>query len=172
MRAVSTNVARFVACVFVCLFGTRVSHVETTVLCSKAQLTRVLNALILTDLRVLPRDAVYVSSRVRLSVCPSVCLSQAGIVSKRLDESRWFLAWKFFPPISLWYKEMWVSPKITVLPCGTLSQTLDLENFATASRSRCQQHSSSSSTVEFVDDTYSTIDESWLFSTSRSIVTL
>ena len=73
---------------------------------------------------------------------------------------------------TLWYKEMWVSPKITVLPRGTLSQTLDLENFATASRSRCQQHSSSSSTVEFVDDTYTTIDESWLFSTSRSIVTL
>jgi len=51
-----------------------------------------------------------------------------------------------------------------------------LENFATESRSRCQQHSSSSSssssTVEFVDDTYTTIDESWLFTTSRSTVTL
>jgi len=72
MRAVSTNVARFVACVFVCLFGTRVSHVETTVLCSKAQLTRVLNALILTEHRVLPRDAVY-AVVARPSVRPSVC---------------------------------------------------------------------------------------------------
>jgi len=49
-----------------------------------------------------------------------------------------------------------------------LSQTLDLENFSTASRSRCQRNSSSS-TVEFVDDTYTTIDkESWLSTTSRS----
>jgi len=47
---------------------------------------------------------------------------------------------------------------------GTLSKTPDIENFATASRSSCQQHSSSSSTVEFVDDTYTTIDESYLFS--------
>ena len=36
-------------------------------------------------------------------------------------------------------KEIWVSSKISVLPSGTLSQTLDLENFATASRLRCQQ---------------------------------
>jgi len=40
--------------------------------------------------------------------------------------------------------------KITVLPSGTLPQTLDLENFATASRC-CQQNSS---TVELVDRTY------------------
>jgi len=60
-----------------------------------------------------------------------------------------------------------------VYPSGTLSKTPDLENFATASQSRCQQHSlSSSSTVEFVDDTY--IDELWLFTTSlcRLTVTL
>jgi len=58
--------------------------------------------------------------------------------------------------------------KIGVLLSGTLSQTPDLENFATASRSSCQQHSSSSSTVQLVDDTYTTVDESWLFTTSRS----
>ena len=34
---------------------------------------------------------------------------------------------------TLCYKEIWVSPKIRVRPSGTLSQTLDLENFATAS---------------------------------------
>ena len=32
--------------------------------------------------------------------------------------------------------------------------------------------SSSSTTVEFVDDTYTTVDESWLFTTSRSSVNL
>jgi len=41
--------------------------------------------------------------------------------------------------------------KIRVLPSGTLPQTLHLENFATASRSCCQQNSS---TVELVDHTY------------------
>jgi len=44
--------------------------------------------------------------------------------------------------------------------------------FATASRSGCQQNSSSSSTVELVDDTYTTVDESWLLTTSRLTVTL
>jgi len=50
------------------------------------------------------------------------------------------------------FKEIWLFPKIMVLPSGTSSQTPDLENFAMASRLRCQQNSSSS-TVEFVDDT-------------------
>jgi len=76
---------------------------------------------------------------------------------------------------SLWYKKTWVSPKIWTLPSGTYPnskiQTPDSENFATTSRLRCQQNSSSSSTVELVDDTYTTIDESWLFTTSRSTVT-
>ena len=47
----------------------------------------------------------------------------------------------FFSIFHLCCKESWVgpSPNITVLPSGTLSRTLDLENFATASRSRCQQ---------------------------------
>jgi len=31
------------------------------------------------------------------SVCPSVRPSQAGIVSKRLDESSWVLAWRLLP---------------------------------------------------------------------------
>jgi len=44
-----------------------------------------------------------------------------------------------------------VPTKILVLPSGALSQTLDLENVATASLSCCQKHSS---TVELVDDTY------------------
>jgi len=62
--------------------------------------------------------------------------------------------------------------KLGYFPLGLLSQTPDLENFATASQSRCQQNSSSSSSkVEFVDDTYTTVDESWLFTTSRPTVT-
>jgi len=75
---------------------------------------------------------------------------------------------------TLYYKKIWVSPKIRVLPSGTLFQTPYLENFATASRSRCQLNSSSSSssTVELVDATYATTDESWLFTTSRSTVTI
>ena len=40
----------------------------------------------------------------------------------------------FFWPVLHCYKEIWVTPKIRVLPSGTLSHTLDLENFATASR--------------------------------------
>jgi len=57
--------------------------------------------------------AVYV-----VVVCPSVCLSvrppQAGIISKRLDESSWFLARMLFFHLypTLHYKEIWVSPKI------------------------------------------------------------
>jgi len=65
------------------------------------------------------------------SVRPSIRLSQAGIVQKRLDESSWVLAWKLnstYP--TLCYKEIWVSTKIRILLSGTLSQTQDLENFA------------------------------------------
>ena len=86
----------------------------------------------------------------RPPVCPSVRPSRAGIVSKRRDESGWFWHGGFLPPIPHCYKEIWVSPKIRVLPSRTLSQIPDVENFATASRSRRQQNSSSSSsTVEF-----------------------
>jgi len=48
-------------------------------------------------------------------------------------------------------KEIRVPPKIRVLPSGTLSQTLDIENFASASRSCRQQNSW---TVELVKHTY------------------
>jgi len=114
------------------------------------------------------------SSCVRPSVCPSVTSRYYIETTGRVDESREYLARRLPSTYStLRYKEIWVSPKIRVLPSVTLSQTPDLENFATASRSRCQQHSSSSSsTVEPVDDTYTTIDESWLFTTSRSAVSV
>jgi len=66
------------------------------------------------------------------SYCPvSVCvchMSQAGVLSKRLNESGWFLAWQLpptYPPLC--YKEIRVPSTIRVLPSGTLFQTLDLE---------------------------------------------
>ena len=80
------------------------------------------------------------SSCARLSVRPSFCPSQAGIVSKRLDESSRVSTRRLpstFP--TLCYEEIWVSPKIRVLPSRTVSQTPDLENFAMSSRPRCQQ---------------------------------
>jgi len=59
-----------------------------------------------------------------LSCVPeSVCLSQADVVSKRLDESSWFLAWRL-PSIypTLCCPKISVSPKI---------KNLSLWNFAT-----------------------------------------
>ena len=109
-----------------------------------------------------PRDAMLA----RYILRPCVCLSDTyrrSIEKKRLNELSWVSAWKL---PTLCYKE------ILALPCGTSSQTPGLENLATASRSRCQRSSSSSSTVELVDDTYMTIDESWLFSTSRTNVSV
>ena len=78
----------------------------------------------------LTRDAMLarylLSWCVRLSVRPS----QAGIVSKRLDESSWFMVWRLpstYP--TLCYKEMSVSSKITVLPCGTFLPNSGLGKF-------------------------------------------
>ena len=73
-----------------------------------------------------PRDAML--ARVlatALSVC--LCLSQVGVLSKRLNESSWFLARELpsnYPTPCC--KE---SSKIRVLPSGTLLQSLYLENF-------------------------------------------
>ena len=110
----------------------------------------------------LPRDAVL--ARYMLSSCvrPSVRPSYAGIVSKRLDESSCFFAMEasFHLSHTVFYRNMGIS-KIRYFSLGLCSQTQHLENFATASRSRYQRNSlSPSSTVEFVDDTYRTIDES------------
>jgi len=47
-----------------------------------------------------------------LSVCPFVriCLSQVGVLSKRVDESSWFLAWRLLSTSpTLRYKEIQVS---------------------------------------------------------------
>jgi len=88
------------------------------------------------------------------AVCMSVRLSQAGTVSKLLDKSSWvFLQGGLLPPIPhCVVRKVWYLQNLG-LTSGN-SQTPDLEIFATASRSRCQQNSSS--TVELVDDTYTT----------------
>jgi len=70
-----------------------------------------------------------------LSVCLSVYLSQVGVLSKQLNESDWFLARKLqstYP--TLCCKKIRVPLKMRVLSSGSLTQTPDLENFATAYR--------------------------------------
>ena len=53
-----------------------------------------------------------------------------------MDGSDCFVAREFLSTHpTLYFKEIRVSPKLMVLPSGTLTQTLDLENFATAYRS-------------------------------------
>jgi len=69
-----------------------------------------------------------------VSVFVCLCLSQVRVLSKRLNESGWFLAHELLSTYpTQCYKEIQVSSKITVLLTGTLLQTLD--NFATAYRS-------------------------------------
>ena len=112
------------------------------------------------------------SSFIRLSVRLSVTSRYCNKTTGRIELL--FLAWRLPSTYSRLWGNLGVSPDIRVLRFGTLSQTFDLENFATASRSHCQQNSSSSSssTVELVDNTYTTVDESWVDTTSRSAVAL
>ena len=63
---------------------------------------------------------------------PYVCVYVVSVTSrcsiKWLSRLSCFMAWR------LRYKEIWLTPKIRVIPLGILSQTLDSENFAMASR--------------------------------------
>ena len=104
--------------------------------------------------------------------CVSVCLS---ITSQYCIETtgqieRVFVMRGFLPPVPHCYNEIWVSPKIKVLPSGTLYRTSDLENFGAPSRLHCPQ-------TVVVDGRvcwrhlYNNC-ESWLFTTSPSAVTL
>ena len=52
-------------------------------------------------------------------------------LDKQTDGQSWFLVWEL---PELYYKQIRILPEIRLLPSGTLSQTVDLENFATASR--------------------------------------
>jgi len=62
-------------------------------------------------------------------VCPSVTRRYCVETAARLEL---IFCIDFPRPILRCFREIRVSPKIWVLPTGTLSQTLDLENFATA----------------------------------------
>ena len=86
----------------------------------------------------------YASAVLAMGLCLSVCLSvrvrvrlsQVGVLSKRMNESGWFLARELHSTYpTLCYKEIHVPSKIRVPPSGILLQTLDLENFATSYRS-------------------------------------
>jgi len=58
----------------------------------------------------------------------ALCLSQVGVLLKRLNECGWFLACELLSTYpTLCFKEIQVPSKIRVLPSGTLLQTLNLE---------------------------------------------
>jgi len=107
-----------------------------------------------------------------LSVRPSVCHKP---VLYRNDWTNRVVFWHggFHPLISHCVIRKFRYLQNRLLPSVTLSQASYFIDFATASRPRCQQNSSSS-TVKLVADTYTTADkhESWPFTTSRSTVTL
>ena len=65
---------------------------------------------------------------VGIRVCLCLSVTSRGILSKRMNESSWFLALEL-PSTrpTLCSKKIRVYPKIRVLPSGTLSQTPDLE---------------------------------------------
>ena len=94
----------------------------------------------LVRLYFLPRDAML-APVYAVVPCPSV--RRSSVTSRYCIETTGRIELVFGVGLPSTYptlcsKEIWLSPKIRVLPSGTLSQTPDLENFATASRSRCQ----------------------------------
>ena len=112
----------------------------------------------------------YASVVFAVVMCPSVCLSVTSrccIETTKRIETR--LAWGLFPPILYCVRKIfgYLQNKGTSL-WNFAPNYMNVENFATASRSRCQPNSS---TIEFVDDTYATVNESWLFTAHRSAVT-
>jgi len=85
-----------------------------------------------------PPRAAMLPPVLAMALCPSVrlCLTQVGVLSKRLNKPSWFLACELpSTHVTLCYKEIRVSPKIRILPSGTLSLTPDLENFSLVYRS-------------------------------------
>jgi len=102
--------------------------------------------------------AIFTARRYSSAVCSSCmsvrlsfCLSHAGIVSKRLNGSSCFWRRSFlsrFTYPTLCYKDSGIS-KIRYFHLE-LFQSLEFKKIATASRSCCQQNSS---TVELVDRT-------------------
>jgi len=95
----------------------------------------------------LPRDAVLA----RYAMCPSATNRSSIETAGRIEL---VLAWEIIPaPISLCVirNSVRLPARIRVLSCGTLSQTVDLDNFAMSCRWCCQQNST---TVELMDHSY------------------
>ena len=62
-------------------------------------------------------DAMSVRVQLRhgVCVCLSVCVSQVGVLSKRMDGSSWLLAWRLLSTyLTLCYRDIPVSGKIKV----------------------------------------------------------
>jgi len=117
---------------------------------------------------ILLRDATLARYMLSSCVCPSVrhvsryCIKTTGGIELDFDKEASF--YQSTP-------EIWVSPKIK----GT--SLWDFDTNSGPRKFRCGKSialstNSSSSTVELVDDTCTTVDESWLFTTCRSTVTL
>jgi len=65
------------------------------------------------------QEFMHADSNIFHTVRPYLCPSQAGIVSKPLNEPSWFLARRLPPTYpTLCYKESWVSPKLGYFPLG------------------------------------------------------
>ena len=92
-----------------------------------------------------------------------------GVVYGFNPPARWFVAWRLFSPVPhCAIRKFGISSKKGYFPL-VLYRNSGLRKFATASRSCCQQNLS---TVELIDETYTTVDALWLFTTRRSTVTL
>jgi len=109
-------------------------------------------------------------SRVRLSVRrPSVCHKPLlHRNSKRLDESSWFLVRRLSFHCENGNLQILGYFPWDCVPNSGLRKFRHGKSIALSTNSS----SSSSSTVELVDDIYTTIDESWLLTTNLSTVTL
>jgi len=78
----------------------------------------------------LPRDAMLALYTLSSCVYRSSRFDKYRL-DKQTDGQSWFLVWEL---PELYYKQIRILQEIRLLPSGTLSQTVDLENFATASR--------------------------------------
>ena len=84
--------------------------------------------------------AVITCRSVRPSVTSRYCIETTGRIE---------LVFGMKASFYLCCKEIRVSPEIRVLPSGTLSETPDLDNFATESRSRCRLNETQCSVLRF-----------------------
>jgi len=125
----------------------------------------------------LKRTSFYLNVKFHYAVVVSVrpSVTRRYCFKKRLDKSSGFLVEASFHLSTLCYtRKCGYLPKLGyffVGLCPKLRTSKIFRHVASKRRSRYQQHSLSS-TVEFLDDTYTTIDESWLFTASQLTVIL